>query len=153
MRRREILAAAGAAFLASSSSEDKESIRLPSDLPDGTRQIAAFANLPDKGRLLRVVDRPPNYETPIDAFTQAVTPNDLFFVRYHLAGVPSAADLKDWTLSIDGDAVERPLQLKMSDLLDLPSNEILSVCQCAGNRRGLSLPHVAGVQWGDGAIG
>jgi sulfite dehydrogenase len=102
---------------------------------------------------LRLTDRPPNYETPVDVFTSAVTPNDRFFVRYHLAGVPSAADLDDLALTVGGDAVDRPLRLKMSDLLDLRSNEILSVCQCAGNRRGLTLPHVAGVEWADGAMG
>ena len=61
-------------------------MRLPSELPDGTRQIARFADLPDKRRLLQLADRPPNYETPVDAFTDTVTPNDRFFIRYHLAG-------------------------------------------------------------------
>ena len=27
------------------------------------------------------------------------------------------------------------------------------MCQCSGNRRGLSQPHVAGVEWGFGAMG
>ena len=40
---------------------------------------------------------------------------------------------------------------------DLRSNfdavEIAAVCQCSGNRRGFSEPHVAGVQWGLGAVG
>jgi sulfite dehydrogenase len=31
--------------------------------------------------------------------------------------------------------------------------EITAVCQCSGNRRGLFEPHVAGVQWGLGAMG
>jgi sulfite dehydrogenase len=30
---------------------------------------------------------------------------------------------------------------------------VVAVCQCSGNRRGLSSPHVAGVQWGYGAMG
>jgi len=152
MRRRDMIAGAGAALLASPAMAG-ESTHLPADLPDGTRRIEKFVNLPDKPRMLRLADRPPNYETPVDIFTSAVTPNDRFFVRYHLAGVPSAVDLDGWSLRIDGDAVDRPVQLRMSDLLDLPSNEVLSVCQCAGNRRGLSLPHVPGVQWGDGAMG
>jgi sulfite dehydrogenase (cytochrome) subunit A len=152
MRRRDIIAGAGAALLASPAAA-AESTRLPAELPDGTRQVARFVNLPDKRRLLRLADRPPNYETPVDVFTNMVTPNDRFFVRYHLAGVPSAADLDGWTLDIAGDAVDRPVRLKMSDLLDLPSNEVLAVCQSAGNRRGLSQPHIAGVQWGDGAMG
>jgi sulfite dehydrogenase len=103
--------------------------------------------------LLRLVDRPPNYATPGDVFSNLVTPNDRFFVRYHLAGVPTAVDMDGWTLSIGGDAVAHPLRLKMSDLLDLPSSDVLAVCQCAGNRRGFVVPHVAGVQWTDGGMG
>ena len=152
MRRRKMIAGAGAALLASPAVA-AESTRIPAELPDGTRDIAQFVNLPDKRRLLRLADRPPNYATPVNVFADAVTPNDRFFVRYHLAGVPSAADMDNWSLSISGDAVERPIQLKLSDLLDLPSNEVLSVCQCAGNRRGFCDPHVAGVQWTDGGMG
>lgn len=152
MRRREIIAAAGAGLLAAPAFAG-ESMRVATGLPDGTRQIARFVTLPDKGRLLRLADRPPNYETPIDVFTDTVTPNDRFFIRYHLAGVPTASDLDGWSLTIGGDAVTRPVRLKMSDLLDLPSNEVLAVCQCAGNRRGFCLPHVSGVQWGDGGMG
>jgi DMSO/TMAO reductase YedYZ molybdopterin-dependent catalytic subunit len=152
MRRRTVIAGAGAALFASPSVA-AESTRIPAALPDGARQIAQFADLPDKRRLLRLTDRPPNYATPINVFTDAVTPNDRFFVRYHLADVPSADDMDGWTLSIGGDAVEHPVRLKRSDLQDLPSNELLAVCQCAGNRRGFVDPHVAGVQWTDGGMG
>jgi sulfite dehydrogenase (cytochrome) subunit A len=152
MRRRNMIAGAGAALFASPSVA-AESTRIPAALPDGVRQIAQFADLPDKRRLLRLTDRPPNYATPINVFADAVTPNDRFFVRYHLAGVPSADDMDGWMLSIGGDAVEHPVRLKMSDLQDLPSNELLAVCQCAGNRRGFVDPHVAGVQWTDGGMG
>ncbi|WP_158932961.1 molybdopterin-dependent oxidoreductase [Acidisphaera sp. S103] len=152
MRRRDVIAGAGAALLASPSVA-AESTTIPAELPDGTREIAQYVNLPDKRRLLRLVDRPPNYASPVDVFTDVVTPNDRFYVRYHLAGVPSADDMDGWTLSVAGDAVKQPVRLKMSDLLDLPSNDVLSVCQCAGNRRGLVDPHVAGVQWTDGGMG
>jgi sulfite dehydrogenase len=152
MRRRDMIAGASTALLASPSVA-LESTRIPAELPDGAREIASFVNLPDRRRMLRLVDRPPNYATPVNVFTDAVTPNDRFFVRYHLAGVPSARDMDDWSLSIGGDAVGTSVRLRLSDLLDLPSNEVLSVCQCAGNRRGFIMPHVAGVQWTDGGIG
>jgi sulfite dehydrogenase (cytochrome) subunit A len=152
MRRRDMIAGAGTSLLVSPSIA-AESTRIPAELPDGTRQIARFVNLPDKRRMLRLVDRPPNYATPVNVFTDIVTPNDRFYVRYHLAGVPSAADMDDWSLSVAGDAVERPVRLKLSDLLDMPSNEVLAVCQCAGNRRGFCDPHVPGVQWTDGGMG
>jgi sulfite dehydrogenase len=152
MRRRHMIAGAGAALVASPSVAG-ESTRIPAGLPDGTRSIARFVNLPEKRRMLRLTDRPPNYASPVNVFADAVTPNDRFFVRYHLDSVPSAAALDGWSLSVGGDAVQRPVQLKLSDLLDLPPNQVLSVCQCAGNRRGFVEPHVAGVEWTDGAMG
>ena len=151
-RRRELMSRAGAALFGTPSVAAGLT-RLPAELPDGTREIARLVDLPEKHRLLCLTDRPPNYATPVDVFTDVVTPNDRFFVRYHLAGVPSAGDMDGWSLSIAGDAVDRPTLLKMSDLLDLPSTEVLSVCQCAGNRRGFANPHVAGVEWTDGGMG
>ena len=152
MRRRTMIAGASAALIASPSVAG-ESTRIPEDLPDGTRAIARFVNLPDKRRMLRLTDRPPNYASPINVFADAVTPNDRFFVRYHLDSVPSAADLERWILSVSGDGVERPVQFKLNTLLDLSTNQVLSVCQCAGNRRGFVDPHVPGVQWTDGGMG
>jgi len=35
----------------------------------------------------------------------------------------------------------------------MPAIEVVAVNQCSGNRRGLSKPHVAGVEWGYGAMG
>ena len=35
----------------------------------------------------------------------------------------------------------------------MPAVEIAAVNQCSGNRRGLFQPHVAGVEWGYGAMG
>ena len=36
---------------------------------------------------------------------------------------------------------------------DFEPVEVVAVCQCSGNRRGLSEPHVPGVEWGYGAMG
>ena len=94
MRRRNMIA--GTAALLASPTVAEENTQLAPELPDGTRQIARFANLPDKRPLLQLADRPPNYETPVDAFADTVTPNDRFFIRYHLAGIPSVADLNGW---------------------------------------------------------
>jgi hypothetical protein len=35
----------------------------------------------------------------------------------------------------------------------MPATEVTAVNQCSGNRRGLSKPHVPGVEWGYGAMG
>jgi DMSO/TMAO reductase YedYZ molybdopterin-dependent catalytic subunit len=126
---------------------------LSPDLPDGTRAEAHMVQVPDKQPLIQLSDRPVNLETPIQAFRTAITPTDQFFVRYHLAGNPDAKALEGWKLDIGGDAADRSVKLSLDDLNNLPQTEIVAVCQCAGNRRGLVQPHVPGVEWGNGAMG
>lgn len=126
---------------------------LAAGLPAGTVEASMLANLPGKQPLIKRSYRPPNYEAPVDYFTDVITPNDKFFVRWHLATIPEVS-LQDWKLNIGGDSVERPFQLTMDQLKsDFDPVELVAVCQCSGNRRGLSDPHVAGVEWGYGAMG
>jgi len=126
---------------------------LSAALPAGAREEAVLDRLPAKKPLIKLSWRPPNYEAPLAAFRTPITPNDYFFVRYHLAGIPEMDELRTWSLQIGGDAAQRPAQLTMADLRALPSVEIAAVCQCSGNRRGMFSPHVAGVEWGVGAMG
>src|SRR5690349_9365138 len=60
-------------------------------LASGVSSIAALIGPEGKRPLIRLADRPPNYETPIEYFGQEFTPNDAFFVRYHLADIPDLA--------------------------------------------------------------
>ena len=158
IHRRELLigsalALLGAGSLARAGSAADKSF-LPQGLPDGVCDTAALEALPGKKPLIKLSYRPPNYETPLSYFTSEFTPNDTFFVRYHLAGIPDEIDPAQWRLTIGGDGVARPLQLTLNDLrTDFEAVEMAAVCQCSGNRRGFSTPHVPGVQWGFGAIG
>jgi DMSO/TMAO reductase YedYZ molybdopterin-dependent catalytic subunit len=43
--------------------------------------------------------------------------------------------------------------LSLADLLAMPRVEVVAVCQCSGNSRGLFQPRVAGAQWENGAMG
>lgn len=151
IRRRDVLLGAG--LLSGREASAAAMPWLSPDLPDGTRAIARLAQFPGKQPLIQLTDRPPNLETPIQALRTAITPNDQFFVRYHLSNIPDARAFDNWTLEIGGDAAERPVKLTARDLADLPHTEVTAVCQCAGNRRGLVQPHVPGVQWGHGAMG
>ena len=55
---------------------------------------------------------------------------------------------------VGGDGLDKPFELTLAQLRsEFEPVEINAVCQCSGNRRGLSSPHVAGVQWGYGAMG
>ena len=121
-------------------------------LPAGTRANAALDTLPGKKPLVRLTSRPPNYEAPLTYLRTAITPNDEFFVRYHLTGIPQV-DAGTWKLSVGGEGANGEGAIGLDDLKKLPAFEVVAVCQCAGNRRGLFQPHVAGVQWGSGAIG
>lgn len=154
MNRRQILTGIGGAALAAGPARAVERPGwISPQLPDGTREVATLEALPGKQKLIRLSDRPPNYETPIEVFRTAVTPNDQFFVRYHLANIPPMADLGKWSLTVGGEAAARQITLGLDDLQSLPQVEVAAVCQCSGNRRGLSSPHVAGVEWGYGAMG
>jgi DMSO/TMAO reductase YedYZ molybdopterin-dependent catalytic subunit len=125
---------------------------LPKGLPAGMRAEAVLEALPGKKPLIKLTYRPPNYETPIANFRTAITPNDAFFVRYHLADIP-IVDAKTWRLTVGGDGANGRVQLSLDDLKAMPATEVAAVCQCAGNRRGLFEPHVVGVEWGYGAMG
>jgi DMSO/TMAO reductase YedYZ molybdopterin-dependent catalytic subunit len=151
MHRRTLILGSGAALLGAG--EAAAGALSDPALPAGTREVAEIASPPGKTKLIRLTDRPPNYETPLDAFRSPITPNDRFFIRYHLSEVPRMADLKDWTLTLGGDAAGGQARLKLADLRKLPAHEVVAVCQCAGSRRGLFSPHVAGVQWSVGAMG
>ena len=125
---------------------------LPAELPEGTRAEAILDVLPGKRPLLKLAYRPPNYETPIEYFRSAITPNDAFYVRYHLSDIPQV-DAKTSKLSIGGEGANAQAELTFDDLQKMPAFEIAAVNQCSGNRRGLFKPHVVGVQWGYGGMG
>ena len=144
--------ALGAGFVPGLASAQKAP--LTTGLPSGEYDTAVLDALPGKKPLIKLSYRPPNYETPVSYFNQVFTPNDAFFVRYHLAGVPDKVDAQGWKLRIGGEAASGTLELTFGDLQNgFPQVEIAAVCQCSGNRRGLSDPHVPGVQWSLGAMG
>lgn len=111
-----------------------------------------LARFPGKVAMRVVNDRPPCLETPWRYFRQDLTPNDAFYVRWHLQALPTAIDLKTWRLRIDG-AVDRPLELSMEDLRRMAGDEVVAVNQCSGNSRSMLNPRVAGAQWRNGAMG
>jgi DMSO/TMAO reductase YedYZ molybdopterin-dependent catalytic subunit len=158
--RRHLLAASGAGVaLAGGTAAFPELFQadaaiadLPAPLSQGTRDEAVLEALPGKKPLIKLTYRPPNYETPLEYFRTPLTANDAFFVRYHLAGIPEV-DAATWRLAVGGDGANSQAELTFDDLKRMPSTEIVAVNQCSGNRRGLFQPHVAGVEWGYGAMG
>jgi sulfite dehydrogenase len=123
------------------------------DLPFGRghRPLVAF---PEKRPLMVMTTRPPQLETPFSIFNESIfTPNDAFFVRWHLANIPTTVDLQTFRLTIRG-RVQQPQSFSLKDLQEqFDPVEVAAVCQCAGNSRGFFEPRVAGGQWAHGAMG
>jgi DMSO/TMAO reductase YedYZ molybdopterin-dependent catalytic subunit len=108
---------------------------------------------PEKTDLILLTARPAQLETPMRYFDRAITPNDAFFVRYHIYPTPASVDLDTWRLRVGG-LVDRPLELSMDDLATrFPRAAVTAVAQCSGNSRGRFSPRVLGGEWGDGAMG
>jgi DMSO/TMAO reductase YedYZ molybdopterin-dependent catalytic subunit len=123
------------------------------DLPmtNGRRPLAAF---PQKRALIVQSNRPPILETPFHVFDGSeLTPNDAFYVRWHLAGIPTSVDGAAHRIAVHG-LVTKPLNLSVAQLKsDFPAAEIIAVNQCSGNSRGLFSPRVAGGEWANGGMG
>jgi DMSO/TMAO reductase YedYZ molybdopterin-dependent catalytic subunit len=123
------------------------------DAPSAATAPETRLALPGKRPLLQRALRPPNFETPLSGLVPAFTPNNAFFVRYHLAVIPRV-DPASWRLEVAGASAGRTLSLSLADLRrDFRQVSLAAVNQCSGNRRGLFSPRVPGVQWGNGAMG
>jgi len=144
--RRSLLG--GLAALAASPALGQE-VHLP--FGNGERSLV---RLPQKRPLIGLTTRPPQAETPFAVFNEGIfTPNDAFFVRYHLSGLPDVIDPVAFRLTLAGH-VERPLSLSLTALKhDFAVQEVVAVNQCSGNGRGFFNPRVGGGQLGNGAMG
>jgi DMSO/TMAO reductase YedYZ molybdopterin-dependent catalytic subunit len=115
--------------------------------------ISPYFTEPQKAPLLLLADRPVQLETPRHYFRTAFTPNEAFYVRWHLEGIPNAVDLKEWKLRVEGN-VNKPLAFNLPDLIQkFKPVSIAAVNQCSGNSRSRLQPRVPGGQWGNGAMG
>jgi len=111
-----------------------------------------MGTLPGKKPLIQLSDRPPNYEAPIEYLRTPITPNNEFYVRYHLSDIPEVK-AEGYKIAVGGDGANGQAEITLDDLKKMPAVEVVAVNQCSGNRRGLSKPHVQGVEWGYGAMG
>jgi DMSO/TMAO reductase YedYZ molybdopterin-dependent catalytic subunit len=96
-----------------------------------------------------------NQETRLETLRGYLTPASQFFVRSHTT--TPALDTRTWRLRVEGNAVERPLELSFDDLLRLPSRSVTAYVECAGNGRGFFKEFMgkvaSGTQWRFGGIG
>jgi DMSO/TMAO reductase YedYZ molybdopterin-dependent catalytic subunit len=139
----------GTAAFAMAGAARADTVTLP--FGNGERPLVAY---PQKRPLARLTSRPPQLETPFAVYGESLlTPNDAFYVRYHLADIPfDQIDQQSFRLAVKG-LVRTELSLSLAELRAMPSVEIVAVNQCSGNGRGFSQPRVAGGQAGNGLMG
>jgi len=150
--RRELMKRAGMTALATGFGSAKafalETVTLPFD--NGERPLVDY---PQKRPMIGQTSRPPQLETPFRIFNEGpITPNNAFFVRYHLSDLPFDIDPDKFTLEVKGK-VDHPLKLSLQEIRKLKAVELVAVNQCSGNSRGFFNPRVAGGQLGNGAMG
>ncbi len=150
-RRKFLRAAAVASAGVALGARAEDTVTLP--FANGERPLVKY---PGKRPLLRLTTRPPQLETPFSVFNEGVlTPNDAFFVRYHLMlnSPPANVDIETFTVAIKGK-VNTPASYTVAELKkNFEETEVTAVNQCSGNGRGFSNPRVAGGQMGNGAMG
>ena len=121
LTRRSLLAAAsataalgGSAFGFSKQLFAAESAagELSPGVPSGIASYATMATLPGKKPLIRLSDRGPNYEAPLEYFRTPITPNDEFFVRYHLSNIPEV-DAKTYKIEVGGEGANGQTELTL----------------------------------------
>lgn len=137
----------GGAVLLPSGCSDRSGRPVVEDQP-----VDGLAQFPGKVPMRVVNDRPPCLETPWSYYSHDLTPNDAFYVRWHLQVLPTRIDLRTWRLRIDGN-VEKPLELSLDDLKKMEPVSVVAVNQCSGNSRSFFEPPIPGSQWGNGAMG
>src|SRR5712672_2241441 len=150
--RRELMKRAGMAalvtVLGARGALALDTVTLPFD--NGERPLVKY---PQKRPMIGLTSRPPQLEAPFSVFNDGpITPNNAFFVRYHLADVPLDIDPDKFMLEVKGK-VDKPLKLSLTDIRKLKATEMVAVNQCSGNSRGFSNPRVAGGQLANGAMG
>ena len=153
LQRRGFLRLATAAGIGTLLPRPVTAVDAPTTAPAVTSAPAQLVRFPEKTDLILLTERPPNLETPLRHFRHDLTPNDAFFVRWHLSGIPTSVDLRTFRLAVAGH-VDKPLSLSLDELTNgFEPVSVVAVNQCSGNSRSLYEPRVTGGQWGHGAVG
>src|SRR3954451_7018983 len=123
--------------------------RCPLSSEDSLDPAQACQDAVDAGLVIRSV-HPLNAETPIaDLAGGAVMPTRHFYLRDHFA--TPKLDGERYRLSVGG-LVQRPFEVSLRELHNLPSESRVVTLECAGNGRSSFEPAVPGEPWGLGAV-
>ena len=93
-------------------------------------------------------------ESRLENMCGVITPTNQFFVRNNSVSLDVGLD--SWRLSIEGDAVSKPLTLTYADIQALPSRTVVAYLDCAGNQRAMfdlvNGESTEGTQWRTGGV-
>ncbi|MBC7554682.1 MAG: molybdopterin-dependent oxidoreductase [Taibaiella sp.] len=137
-----VIAACSVSASCTDTSTEKEDLQRPD-----------MVTYPEKGEMILHTDRAPQLETPLAVFRQDFTPNEYFFVRWHLSQLLTRIDIDTFKLYIGGH-VAHPLAFSLNELkTKFPVDSIAAVAVCSGIARSTFNPKVPGTQWQNGAMG
>ena len=146
MRRRDWLRAIGAGFVPLFGCRGNQ-------FADDTGETAEpLVRFPGKVPLRVVNDSPPCLETPWKYYREDFTPNNAFYVRWHLRAIPTEVDPETWRLKIDGH-VNAKRDYSHKDLKSFEQVTIAAVNQCSGNSLRVVFAAGSRAQWNNGAVG
>lgn len=97
-------------------------------------------------------DKPWNVESPVHLLDDRITPVDKMFIRNN-GLVPDKTDVKNWTLTIDGESAKSKRTYTLDELKKRFKHYTYQlVLECGGNGRSGFQPPASGNQWGQGAV-
>ncbi len=107
----------------------------------------------DKDRGMEVLnDKPWNIEAKAHLLDDKITPNKYMFIRNN-GLIPKTIDVKNWTLTIDGESVKQQKTYALADLKSkFPEYTYQLTLECGGNGRSEFDPPAKGNQWTVGAV-
>jgi len=123
---------------------------IPAALAEGSTEFRIEGKDPG---LVVLNDRPVNAETPAHLLDDKITPADRLFVRNN--GIPPTdIDIEAWTLTVDGESVEKPVTFTLGELKGQFKHYTYQLTlECGGNGRSEFDPPARGNQWSTGAVG
>ncbi|MBQ4819653.1 sulfite oxidase [Aquimarina sp. MMG016] len=107
----------------------------------------------NKDRGMEVLnDKPWNIEAKAHLLDDKITPNKYMFIRNN-GLIPKDIDVKNWTLTIDGESVKQKKTYSLADLKSKFSEYTYQLTlECGGNGRSEFDPPAKGNQWTVGAV-
>jgi DMSO/TMAO reductase YedYZ molybdopterin-dependent catalytic subunit len=128
-----------------------------SHMPDGYQPLFLQDPNPFKmfnkdSQMVLLNNKPWNMEAQAHLLNDKVTPNKYMFIRNN-GNIPEDIDVKNWTLTIDGESVQKTKIFSLNELKSKFKQYTYQLTlECGGNGRSEFDPPAKGNQWTIGAV-